>query len=215
MQPGTGLIVDDHAEAREWVEHALLQAFPGIHLETAHDLATAREAVLSEVPDLAVIDLGLPDGSGLSLISELQAAHPNTYKVVSTVFGDDRHLFDALRAGAQGYVLKDESRQALCAMFQGILKGEPPLSPSVARRVLKHFHAPREDPALDLTARERDVLTLLAKGCTVRHVAELLEITPNTVSGYVKTIYRKLNVSNRAEATLAASRRGLVTPESR
>ncbi len=214
MQPDTGLIVDDHADAREWVEHALLRAFPGIQIATAHDLASARKAISSSAPDVAVIDLGLPDGSGLSLITELQVAHPDTYKIVSTVFGDDRHLFEALRAGAQGYVLKDESRQALCGMLQGILKGEPPLSPSIARRVLKHFLAPPSDPAMDLTARERDVLTLLAKGCTVRQAAELLEIAPNTVSGYVKAIYRKLNISNRAEATLAASRHGLVTPDS-
>ena len=102
-------------------------------------------------------------------------------------------------------------------MLQGILDGKPPLSPQIARRVLAHF-SDRQDSKTEqaveadagLTTRERDVLTLLAKGYTVRAVAELLDISPNTAAGYAKSIYRKLKVSSRAEATLEASRLGYV-----
>lgn len=106
-------------------------------------------------------------------------------------------------------MLKDRSRDALVEMLRGIVDGKPPLSPSIARRLLGHFHDP-DAVGCDLTPREREVLTLLAKGLTVSHVGDLLGITSNTASGYVKNVYRKLNVSTRAEATLEAVRRGLV-----
>ncbi|MEM8497673.1 MAG: response regulator transcription factor [Pseudomonadota bacterium] len=206
-----GLVVDDHHDARAWLIQALYEAFPSIRVAEAHDLLSARSAVEFQRPDIALIDLGLPDGSGTDLIRELHQRNADSYKIVSTVFGDDTHLFDALRAGAQGYVLKDEAHVNLAEMLRGIVAGEPPLSPSIARRLMQHFHEPALDDDIKLTERERDVLTLLAKGFTVKKAAEFLSITPNTASGYVKTIYRKLNVSSRAEATLEASRRGWVS----
>ena len=206
-----GLVVDDHHDARAWVIQALSEAFPGLRIAEAHDLLSARSAIEFQRPDIALIDLGLPDGSGTELIRELHLHNPASYKIVSTVFGDDSHLFDALRAGAQGYVLKDEAQASLAQMLRGIVGGEPPLSPSIARRLMQHFHEPAIDDGIKLTEREQEVLTLLAKGYTVKKAAEFLSITPNTASGYVKSIYRKLNVSSRAEATLEASRRGWVS----
>ena len=135
--------------------------------------------------------------------------------IVTSVFDDDTHLFAALGAGASGYLLKDQSREELTAMLQRIADGQPPLSPAIARRLLGFF-GPREAVTQDdthLTGRERDVLALIAKGYTTAKVAELLDITRNTASGYVKVIYRKLNISSRAEAALEASRRGIVSPE--
>lgn len=214
--PTTGLVVDDLPEARSWLCDALRHAFSGIDIREAGSLAAAR-AELKRVPawrpEIALVDLGLPDGSGTDLITQLRASDPEVVTVVTTIFDDDTHLFGALKVGADGYVLKDQSRGQLVDMLAGIHAGQPPLSPSIARKLLQVFQEPKQDPPdseAQLTAREQEVLTLIAKGYTVGRVAELLGITRNTAAGYVKSIYRKLNVTSRAEATLAATRHGLI-----
>jgi len=212
--PKSGLVVEDLPEARAWLVDALAHAFPGIEIAEAWDLASGREACGQQVPEIALIDLGLPDGSGTDLIAELRAAEQDVLTVVTTIFDDDRHLFGALRAGAEGYVLKDQSRDDLVEMLAGIHAGRPPLSPSIARKLLSVFQdeVAEDETAAEtvLTQREREVLTLIAKGYTVARVAEMLGITRNTAAGYVKVIYRKLNISSRAEATLEATRQGLI-----
>jgi DNA-binding NarL/FixJ family response regulator len=211
MTPTRVLIVEDQVDALQWMVAAVGGAFPACDVRTSGTLADARAILAAWQPDLALIDIGLPDGSGLDLIRALDRDGSRTLTVVTTVFSDDEHLFAALRAGAQGYLLKDDSRERMCELLREIVAGQPPLSPSIARRLLGHFReAPEGDVAL--TDRERDVLTLLAKGYTVTKVADLLDITRNTAAGYAKSVYRKLNVSSRAEATLEATRRGLVRP---
>lgn len=211
----TGLIVEDLPDARDWLHAVMGDAFPGIEIHTAASLAEASEQLTNVLPDVALIDIGLPDGSGIDLIGQLNREQPQLMSIVTSVFDDDTHLFAALGAGASGYLLKDQSREELTAMLQRIADGQPPLSPAIARRLLGFF-GPREAVAPDdthLTGREREVLALIAKGYTTAKVAELLDITRNTASGYVKVIYRKLNISSRAEAALEASRRGIVSRE--
>lgn len=205
------LVVDDLESSRQWLEAALRRAFPGIAVTCVGSLAEAQ-AALSVAPPLALIDLGLPDGSGVTLIQRLLALDPTCVCVVATVFDDDAHLFPALAAGAQGYVLKDQSPEMLAAMLQGIAAGQPPLSPSIARRLLRHFQPLPAQPEPALTARESEVLRLIAKGLSVGEAAQALGLSRHTVTGYLKDIYRKLSVSTRAEATLEAMRRGLVAP---
>lgn len=205
------LIVDDLASSRDWLACATTLAFPGIAIAQAATLAQAMP-LCEPPPPLALIDLGLPDGSGIRLIEHL---HPRgALCIVATVFDDDAHLFPALRAGAQGYVLKDRDRDALAGMLRGIASGQPPLSSSIARRLLRHFQPmPQQaDEGVPLTPRETEVLRLTAKGLTLNEVAEALGISRHTVSGYLKDIYRKLSVGTRAEAALEAARRGLVAP---
>lgn len=206
-----GLIVEDLPDARDWLIAVMSDAFPGIRIETAGSLAAARESITALVPDLALIDIGLPDGSGIDLIGELNREHPQLMSIVTSVFDDDTHLFAALGAGASGYLLKDQSRHDLTSMLQRIAEGQPPLSPAIARRLLGFFGPKEAVDDIHLTSRERDVLALIAKGYTTAKVAEYLNITRNTASGYVKVIYRKLNISSRAEAALEASRRGIVS----
>lgn len=211
--PTSALVVDDLAGSRDWLQRALQLAFPGIVVTQAATLAEALQCI-AQPPPLALIDLGLPDGSGVQLIEALRAKAAPTLCVVATVFDDDAHLFPALRAGAEGYVLKDQSHEALAEMLRGIAAGQPPLSPSIARRLLRHFQpapAAAVDEAEALTGRETDVLRLIAKGLTVGEAAGLLDLSRHTVAGYLKTIYRKLSVNSRAEAALEATRRGLVT----
>jgi DNA-binding NarL/FixJ family response regulator len=208
------LLVEDIPATRAWLESALASTFPGITIEScgairaAHAILDARTAPFS----LAVIDLGLPDGSGLDLVRRLARETPETLCVVATIYDDDTHLFDAISAGAQGYVLKDEDTEIVGDLLARIERGEPPLSPSIARRILAHFRTGAASPQPDeagLTAREIEVLTLIAKGMTVAETARLMALKPQTIASYLKTIYSKLNISTRAEATLEAVRRGL------
>ncbi|MCE9659610.1 MAG: response regulator transcription factor [Burkholderiales bacterium] len=203
------LVLDDDADARAWLQAAVRQAFPDAEVTAAGSLREARVALRAASPDLALIDLDLPDGSGVSLIEVLARPPHRTISVVSTVFADDQHLFPALRAGAAGYLLKDDAIERLAELLLHTAQGKPPLSASIAARLLGYFHAP-EAPATSLTQREQEVLTLLAKGLTIGDVAQALEITTNTAASYTKSLYRKLDVTNRAEATLEATRRGLI-----
>ena len=210
---GSALVVDDLPGARVWLADAVRAALPGIEVALAGSVAEAM-AKIEPPPALALVDLGLPDASGIQLIEALQQRGAWTFCIVATVFDDDAHLFPALRAGAQGYVLKDRDRGALADMLRGIVDGQPPLSASIARRLLRHFqpmpHA--SEAQVPLTPRETEVLRLTAKGLTLGEVASALELSRHTVSGYLKDIYRKLSVGTRAEATLEAARRGLVAP---
>ena len=209
------LIVEDLSEAQAWLTSTLLSVYPSIQIRAAKTLKDAYLLIEAKEPDLALVDIGLPDGSGIDLIDKLNRNNASTLCVVTSVFDDDQHLFAALRAGAKGYVLKDQSKQELAQMLHGLIDGQPPLSPQIARRLIDFFTPPEtpKNQTEKLTEREREVLTLIAKGYTIAKVGEMLGITRNTAAGYVKIVYRKLNVNSRAEATLEAARMGIVQPE--
>jgi DNA-binding NarL/FixJ family response regulator len=205
------LVVEDQPDAMLWLGETVRRTFPLATVICATTLAEARNRYRAHHPDIALVDLGLPDGDGVDLIRHITETDGDTVTVVTTIFADDAHLFSALAAGAQGYVLKSESREELAVMLADIVAGRPPLSPAIARRLLQHF---RQEAAgeVSLSDREREVLTLLAKGLTVSRAAEVLGITRNTAAGYAKAVYRKLNITTRAEAALEAARRGLIRP---
>lgn len=207
------LLLEDQPKTRDWMLGVLFSAFPGIRIETVGTLKAAHAWLDRREPTLAlaVIDLGLPDGTGIDIVRRLQAERPDVLPIVATIYDDDAHLFEAIAAGARGYVLKDEEAALLVAYLRRIERGEPPLSPSIAHRMLSHFRAPqaaRDDDA-GLSPRETEVLTLLARGLTVAEAARRLGLQPQTVASYVKVIYQKLCVTSRAEATREAVRRGL------
>ena len=207
----TCLVLEDLPESQRWLALALHASFPDIEIAAAYSLHEARQWLANHpAPELALIDLGLPDGSGIELITELNRRSPATVTVVASIYDDDQHLFPALRAGAQGYLLKDQRWQQLAELLKGIVDGRPPLSPAIARKLLGHFRPTPQPAQENLTQRETEVLSLIAKGITMAEAAKVLGISPHTVSGYVKEIYRKLNVASRAEAALSAQRMGLV-----
>jgi DNA-binding NarL/FixJ family response regulator len=207
----TCLLLEDVAEVQDWMARVLRASFPGVEVAITGSLAEVRAWLAGHgYPELAVIDLGLPDGSGVDLIAEINQRAPATLCVVASIFDDDAHIFPALRAGAQGYLLKDQDQAAIISLLQGVVAGRPPLSPAVARKLLAHFHAPTELAQITLTERETEVLRLIAKGMTNPEVARILNLSANTVPSYVKEIYRKLNVSSRAEVALTARNMGLV-----
>ena len=167
--------------------------------------------------DLALIDLRLLDGSGLEVLRRFKQCHPEVPAVVTTLFSDDASVFGALQAGADGYLLKSEPVCDLVAALQRIARGELPLSPAVARRVLGYFRStpgadlrPSADLAEALTPRESDVLAAIGEGLSIHETGERLGITYHTANGYIKSIYRKLGIKSRAQAAVEAQRRGLL-----
>lgn len=211
------LIIEDHLETRSWLATIIEETFPQTRVAEAGTLEQAREQIAERVFNLALVDLSLPDGSGIRLLEELQHRCPDTYLVVTTIFDDDQHLFDSLRAGASGYLLKDQPARQIAEALAGIAAGKPPLTPAIARRILRHFQKPesRADTRPALSERELEVLGLLAKGMARNDIARLLDISANTAAGHIKSIYRKLNVSGRAEAALEAVQLGLISQQNR
>jgi DNA-binding NarL/FixJ family response regulator len=215
------LLLEDLPESQEALRELLHSTFDGITVRCAATVADALACLSQTAFDLALIDLALPDGNGLTVIEALAHTSPACMVVVATIFDDDAHLFPALRAGAQGYLLKDETPERLATQLRGIVQGHPPLSPAIARRLLRHFREPEapaapakptetQDPHSALTLRERAVLLELSRGVTIAKIAECLGISRHTVGDHVKNIYRKLNISSRAQAALQARHLGLV-----
>jgi len=216
------LVVEDLPEVRDWLSDIARSAFPGIEVAAVGraDEGQACAAATTRY-DLALVDLGLPDGSGIQVVRALRRHQPDCLPVVVTIYDDDEHLFPALQAGAFGYLLKEQPREVLQAHLLRIASGEPPLAPPIARRVLSFFGQNRAVPAPEpvpaeavpevrLTAQELVVLQRVAKGFTLPEIAQQLGLSRHTIAEHVKNIYRKLDVSSRAEATLEAARRGLV-----
>lgn len=203
------LILDDIAETRAWLAQIVTSAFPGAPIVFASSVAEAKSQLAQSPVDLALLDLGLDDGSGLEVLALCQTFPSPPACVVTTIFDDDGNLFSALRGGARGYLLKDRPAEELGVALRGIVAGQPPLSPAIASRLLRFFNPviPADET---LSARESEVLVLVSKGYTVAETARSLGLSPNTVAGYVKDVYRKLRISNRAEAALEAQRRGLL-----
>jgi DNA-binding NarL/FixJ family response regulator len=240
------LILEDNPVARSFLCRVVRESFSDAnHITEAGDLETARRHIAltggaqglhgADPFKLILVDLELPDGNGMELLAEL--THYPATKVVTTLYSDDEHLFPALQCGADGYLLKEDRFEVLVEELQKIVRGQPPLSPAIARRLLTHFRqgaaadAPMTDPGFlappsfttsrpvpmertpeteRLTPRETEVLTYLSKGFTIKEIASLMGIKWFTVNDHIKSIYKKLNVSSRAEAAVLASKQGLV-----
>ena len=210
----TILLLEDLPEIRAWLRKLVLQVFPGAQISESARVHDALSLVSALKFDLALIDLGLPDGSGVDVVTKLRETQADAQSVVVTIHDDDEHLFPALQAGAFGYILKEQPRELIAEQLQRISQGEPPLSPSIARRVMAHFSAKAKPqtsllPHVSLTDRESEVLLRVAKGYTLPEIGVQLGLSRHTIADYVKQIYRKLNVSSRAEAALEAQRLGL------
>lgn len=209
------LIVEDVSETLHWLGEIAGEAFPGCRVKGTSSVRDALAAINQQPFAIALIDLRLPDGSGLDILRRLRAGSPDTICIVTTAMADDSSIVGALSAGASGYLLKEQMREGVIRQLQQIEDGIPALSPSVARRIMEHFR--RTGPAVEetgrLTTREQEVLTLIGRGMRNAEVATELKLSENTVSGYIKVIYRKLGISSRAEASWHAAQLGLATRE--
>jgi two-component system, NarL family, response regulator LiaR len=208
------LIADDHAVVRQGLKTFLeLQD----DIEVVEDVADGEAAVAAverEAPDVVLMDLVMPGVDGVEAIRRIKEGRPQARVLVLSSFLDDERLFPAVRAGAAGYLLKDVEPRELVKAIRTVHGGEALLHPAVAARLMDEFAAvPAPEPnAEGLTGREREVLTLIARGLPNKLIARELAISEKTVKAHVSSILGKLGVSDRTQAALYAVRSGLVEP---
>lgn len=203
------LIVDDHPVFRFGLR-ALVGAEPDMRI--VGEAATGTEALAlaaSHAPDLVLMDINLPDINGLEVTRRLRAARPDARVLVISML-DDATVFNALKAGACGYVLKGVGGEETVRAIRAAAGGESIFSPAIAERIMRYFTAPPTSTTFpELTEREREILALLAQGLTNSAIAERLTLSPKTVRNRVSDIFGKLNVSDRAEAIIKARDAGI------
>ncbi|MFP4344525.1 MAG: response regulator [Anaerolineales bacterium] len=213
----TVVVVDDHPVVRAGMR-ALLESARDLNvLAEGATGAEALELVARHQPDVLVLDVNLPDLSGLEVARRLQTRGDTPAILILSVRDDRRTIFELLASGAAGYVLKDEAPERLVHAVRVVARGESWLSPAVAREVIARAVTPQELPSEGvlepLTPRESEVLSLLAQGLDNAAIAERLVVTKRTVQNHVSTIYSKLGVSSRTQAALYALRHGLAQIE--
>ena len=215
----TVLIVEDEPEFRMRFKQ-IVESEPTLELVgVAASKREAQELIDRSKFDVMLIDLGLPDGNGTDLIRQVSAKRPDVDIMVVTVFGDEQHVVSSIEAGATGYILKDSAPADVISCIRLLRAGGSPVSPVVARSVLRAIRnrmgttAPARVPGAEqnpLSARETEILQLLAKGMSFNEIGEILGISPHTVTAHIKKIYRKLAVHSRGEAVYEATQMGLL-----
>ena len=214
------LIVDDDEPVRRRLQRIVLQVHGHALCVQADSLAQARAQLALRHFDLALIDVGLPDGSGIELVECMQVHAPQTETVIVSSLGDDATVLRAIRGGATGYLLKNGEDVELELSLRSMQRGGAPIDPVIARRILRLVAAPPAAQVVRMAAapadagllseREIDVLELVAQGQSNREIAQSLYISVNTVECHAKNIYRKLAVHSRAAAVHSARGRGLL-----
>lgn len=216
--PITVLLVDDHQIVRDGVR-AYLDAQPD--LQVAGEAASGEEAVrlaADLVPDVVLMDLVMPGMDGVEATWRVRRVSPRTQVVVLTSFHDDAHVFNAVKAGALSYLLKDVGPQELAEAVRAAARGEATLNSRVAARLMAEMRAPAgpgqgPNPFAELSEREQDVLHLIAEGLSNAEIAERLTLSEKTVKGHVSNILGKLHLADRTQAAVFAWREGLMRPE--
>ncbi len=210
------LLADDHALFRDGIR-SLLEARGVAVVGEAGNGREAVEAALRLRPDVVLMDITMPEMNGLEATRLIKAAAPDIKIVMLTVSDEDRTLFEAIKSGAQGYLLKNLQAAEFLELLQGAERGDAPISRGLAGRILEEFGHPRHEPALradeELTGREREVLQAVSGGASNREVAAALHISENTVKFHMKNILDKLHLRSRAEVVAYAARRGLLPEE--
>ena len=222
IRPHLGLIVEDIPAMQALLRNVMAEAHPHLEISVFDSLRAARRWLYALAAaerggdiELALIDMGLPDGSGAQLLPQIADIAPAAVRIVATIYDDEEHLFEAFAAGAQGYLLKDEEQASLVMRLRNIARGEPAVSPALAQKILGHFSRQSrllidEGASVNLTVRETETLQLLSRGLRVAETARVMGVSEHTVASHIKSIYGKLDISSRAEATIEAVRRGLI-----
>ena len=200
------LLVDDHALVRDGLRRSL-EVYK-IHVAgEAGDGATALRLVAELDPDVVLMDVALPDMDGVAVTKQLVAAHPEVPVVMLTMYGDQATIGEAIAAGAAAYVVKDCTTAEIAAVIDEVAAGETALSPALAETMLR---AARHGGVAILSAREREVLQLIAEGSSTTEVAARLYITPKTTKNHLASIYHKLEATDRTQAVLQGLRKGII-----
>jgi DNA-binding NarL/FixJ family response regulator len=208
------LLVEDDPPTNWRLKDALEQA--GFDVAAAMTLAEARASLDMRKPRVLLTDLQLPDGHGIELIRETRADLPNTEIMVISILGDEESVISAITVGATGYILKDAFPTDIAATVRELVAGHSPISASIARFIVRRTQSAAEPPpgpplnTTKLTPREIDILWGIAKGFSYAEIASHLGMSKQTVSGHIKSIYRKLEVHTRGEAVFEAVQQGLI-----
>ena len=216
MNPIRVLLVDDHALFRRGIA-SILAAERGFEVvgEAANGLE-ALDRARELMPDVILMDIFMPGANGLEATRRIKAALPYVKIVMLTVSEEDQNLFEAIKSGAQGYLLKKIEPQELFAMLKGVVQGDAPISRAMAGKILGEFGrqarraAATPLPGADLSPREKEVLELVTQGKSNKEIAAALAIAENTVKNHLKNILEKLHLENRVQAATFALREGLV-----
>jgi DNA-binding NarL/FixJ family response regulator len=205
------LIVEDDLRLRASLAQAI-RAAPDLKLVgEADDLPEGLRLLDAVQPEVLLVDIGLPSGSGLELIRHAAKQSPHCNVMVITVFAEEQLVLDCIEAGATGYLLKGSSPQDIAAQIRSLVAGGSPISPTIARRLLSRFTAqPDAADAPTLSSQEQAVLSMSAKGYSYDEIAGLLKLSRHTVETYVKRIYRKLHVHSKTAAVYEGRKLGLV-----
>ncbi len=212
VPPYTVLLVEDDPDMRHYLAQAIRDN-PQLRLVAdCADLAAARASLASGAPDVLLTDLALPDGDGVTLIRAVKQLAPRCECMVISVFGSEARVVAAIEAGATGYLLKDEPVDKVGEAILSLVHGGSPMSPGIARHILNRFKQapPAGSEPSSLTERELAVLNALARGFTYSEIATQLGLSSHTVATHIKHIYRKLEVSSRAEAVFEACQMGII-----
>ncbi len=207
------LVADDHGVVRSGLR-LLLDAQPDLEVVAeAADGAEAVAAALRERPDICILDVSMPKLTGLQAAREIRAQAPGVAVLMLSMHDDERYLFEALKAGAGGYVLKVEADTALVAAIRAVLDGEPFLTTAVEERMVREWlEDPSSGPSEPLTPREQEVLKLIAEAHTNKQIGEVLHLSEKTVESHRGNLLRKLGMRDRVELVRYAIRRGLIEP---
>jgi DNA-binding NarL/FixJ family response regulator len=204
--PGGGPIRVSIVEDDDWIRDnlaATLDAASGVCCVSRFGSAEDALAVMpGEPPDVVLMDIGLPKMDGVECVRQLKALAPSVQVLMLTVYGDSERVFSALLAGADGYLLKRTATEGLIAAIQHVHRGESPMDGQIARQVVQYFkrRGKAASEVEQLSRREHEVLDHLARGEAYKEIAEKLEISIETLRGYIKTVYQKLHVHSRGEA---------------
>lgn len=205
-------IIEDRRDIREGLA-ILINGTAGYRCEKAfRSMEEALDGILRDLPHVLLVDIGLPGMSGIEGINIVKTRHPDLPILVLTVYDDDHRIFDALCAGACGYLLKDTPPARLLTSLEEAVTGGSPMSPEIARRVValfREFHAPRAAD-YDLTPHETRLLRLLVDGHNYKTAAQSLSVSVNTISFHMRRIYEKLQVHSKSEAVSKALRQRLI-----
>jgi DNA-binding NarL/FixJ family response regulator len=197
-------IVEDDSKTREGFVKLLRHATEIVCLGTYASVEEAEREIPKIMPDVVLMDINLGSRSGIDCVAALKRLHPKLQFLMLTTYDDSEMIFNSLRAGASGYLLKRSAATELLAAIMEVHEGGSPMSMQIARKVVSHFHQIRK-PASDvdlLTGREQGILALLAKGLPYKQIADQLGISPSTVHGHLHKIYGKLHVQSRTEAVV-------------
>jgi DNA-binding NarL/FixJ family response regulator len=206
------LIADDHGIVRSGLR-LLLERQEGVEVVAeASDGLEARDMAIAERPDLAILDVKMPKLTGLQATREIKAQAPEVSVLILSMHDDERYLFEALKAGASGYVLKAQADQDLVDAVRAVGRGEPFLTPDAQRALIKDVLERGSEQADELTPREQEVVKLVAEAHTNREIAELLHLSEKTVENHRANAMRKLGMRDRVELVRYAIRRGLIEP---